>query len=231
VLFIILRAQIVRVILGAHSFSWNDTRIAAACVALFVLGLVCQSLVYLLVRGYYAIGNTKKPLFWNVFGEIATVAFALLFVWLFRHSPSFGNVFRNTLRLNGIANIEILALPFAFALGNILNFATLWVSFKRDFPQMRTKPLTKTLWQSLAASLALGCASYGMLQLTSLFIDQTTFWGIFAQGLIAGLAGVLVGVIVLALLKNQDLLDFSRAIHHKFWKASVVQDIGETIDK
>jgi putative peptidoglycan lipid II flippase len=37
VLFIILRAQIVRVILGSQSFSWNDTRLAAASLALFVI--------------------------------------------------------------------------------------------------------------------------------------------------------------------------------------------------
>lgn len=46
VLFIILRAQIVRVILGSNAFSWDDTRLAAATLALFVIGLVAQSLVH-----------------------------------------------------------------------------------------------------------------------------------------------------------------------------------------
>ena len=233
VLFIILRAQIVRVILGAHSFSWNDTRIAAACVALFVLGLVCQSLVYVLVRGYYAIGNTKTPLFWNIVGEIATIIFAVGFVWLFRHSAGFGNAFRSVLRLNGISNvgIEILALPLGFALGNILNFATLWSRFSRDFPKLPTKPLVKSFWQVAAASLALGGASYGVLQLTSLFLDQNHFWGIFAQGLLSGLAGIIIAGGVLSLLKNKDMNDIIRAMRHKFWRASVVQELGEAVDK
>ncbi len=78
VLFIILRAQIVRVILGTHSFSWNDTRLAAAALALFVLGLVAQSLVHLFVRGYYAAGNTKKPLIMNFMGEVLTIIFLAL---------------------------------------------------------------------------------------------------------------------------------------------------------
>ena len=32
-LFIVLRAQIVRVLLGSGAFSWNDTRLAAAALA------------------------------------------------------------------------------------------------------------------------------------------------------------------------------------------------------
>ena len=230
VLFIILRAQIVRVILGAHSFSWNDTRIAAACLALFVVGLVCQALVYLLVRGYYAIGNTKTPLVWNFIGEIATVIFALGFVWLFRHVPSFGAFFSQSLRLGGIANLEILALPLAFSLGNILNFFTLWHFFTRDFPDAQTGRISRTLAQSAGASLALGASTYGALQLTALFLDQTSFWGILAQGIIAGLIGILVAIIVLRLLGNCDIIDIGNAMKHKFWKAGVVQEVGEAVD-
>ena len=96
---------------------------------------------------------------------------------------------------------------------------------------MHCKPLVTTLWQSAAASLALGGVSYAILQLTSVFLDQTTFWGIFAQGFISGLAGVIAAVAVLAMLRNQDLMDMVRALRHKFWKASVVQELGEVVDK
>jgi putative peptidoglycan lipid II flippase len=70
VLLIVLRAQIVRVILGTNSFSWADTRLTAASVALFVISLVSQGLVLLFIRGYYASGNTRKPLVINVFSSI-----------------------------------------------------------------------------------------------------------------------------------------------------------------
>ncbi|MBT4894909.1 oligosaccharide flippase family protein, partial [bacterium] len=61
VLFIILRAQIVRVILGSGEFDWADTRLTAAALALFAVSIAAQGLVLLFVRGYYAAGNTKKP--------------------------------------------------------------------------------------------------------------------------------------------------------------------------
>jgi len=80
VLFVVLRAQIVRVILGSHAFSWNDTRLAAAALALFVIGLVAQSLVHLFVRGYYAAGNTKKPLIMYCAGAAVTIILAIIFL-------------------------------------------------------------------------------------------------------------------------------------------------------
>jgi len=42
VLFIVLRAQIVRVVLGSGAFDWADTRLTAALFALFVVSLLAQ---------------------------------------------------------------------------------------------------------------------------------------------------------------------------------------------
>ncbi len=230
VLFIVLRAQIIRVILGAHSFSWNDTRIAAACLALFVIGMVCEALVYLLVRGYYAIGNTKTPLIWNFIGEIFTIILAIVFVWMFRTIPAFGNTFVTVLRLQGVPNLEILALPFAFSLGNILNFFTLWYVFVRDFPDAKTAPVWKTIFEATTASLTLGLASYGTLQLTALVFNLQTFWGIFMQGAVSAIAGIIIGVIVLRIIGNRDILDIWHAMKRKFWKSNVIQEVGEAVD-
>ena len=54
VLFIVLRAQIVRTILGAGRFNWDDTRPTADALALFPVSLVAQNLVTLFVRCYYS---------------------------------------------------------------------------------------------------------------------------------------------------------------------------------
>ena len=66
-LFIVLRAQIVRVLLGSGAFSWSDTRLTAAMLAIFAVSLIAQNLLPLLIRGYYAAGNTRRPLLVNLF--------------------------------------------------------------------------------------------------------------------------------------------------------------------
>ncbi|MEI6627352.1 MAG: murein biosynthesis integral membrane protein MurJ, partial [bacterium] len=54
----VLRAQVVRVILGAGNFTWQDTRLTAAALALFALSLFAQSIIPLIIRAFYALKNT-----------------------------------------------------------------------------------------------------------------------------------------------------------------------------
>lgn len=224
VLFIVLRAQIVRVILGSHSFSWNDTRLAAATLAVFMIGLVAQSLVHLFVRGYYAAGNTKKPLVINFLGEILTIGFAFIFILLFKHSSGFTQFFVQLLRLDGVTNIVLLALPLAFALGNIANyFGLLWV-FRTDFPEITNHFIGRTLQQTLLGSIVMGFTTYGMLQILSSIIRQETFGGILLQGLLAGIVGIIMFSVVMILLKNEEILEFKQTVQRKFWKADIVID-------
>ncbi|MBM3261641.1 hypothetical protein FJY93_04475, partial [Candidatus Kaiserbacteria bacterium] len=76
VFMIVLRAQIVRVILGAGSFDWNATRLTAAALAIFVIALTAQSITLLIARTYYASGNTKKPLFYGLANILVSVTTA-----------------------------------------------------------------------------------------------------------------------------------------------------------
>ena len=62
ILFVVLRAQIVRTVLGAGKFGWNDTRLTAAMLALFTISTIGQSLIVLFVRAFYAEGKTTRPL-------------------------------------------------------------------------------------------------------------------------------------------------------------------------
>ena len=75
-MFIVLRAQIVRTILGSGSFSWSDTKLTAASLAIFVVSAIAQGLILLFIRGYYASGNTKKPLLINTISAILIIVFS-----------------------------------------------------------------------------------------------------------------------------------------------------------
>jgi putative peptidoglycan lipid II flippase len=56
--FIVLRAQIVRVVLGAGKFDWEDTIMTFQALGIFSLSLFAQSLIPLLARAFYSIHNT-----------------------------------------------------------------------------------------------------------------------------------------------------------------------------
>lgn len=163
----------------------------------------------------------------NFAGELVTILLAIAFLLIIHHVDSVAEFLRNALRLNGIANIKILALPLAFSIGNIFNYFALWSVFKKDFPEANAYPIIRTTVQTIAASLCMGVVTYGALNFLVLIFNQGTFWGIFFQGLIAGFFGLMMFVTVLIMLKNEDIFEFGRALRRKFWKADVVIDTVE----
>ncbi len=227
VLFIVLRAQIVRVVLGTHSFSWNDTRIAAAILGVFMVGLVGQSLVQMLVRGMYAMGETRKPLTAMILSQIFVIILALIFLRIFT-LPTIVEVVQYVLRLQDINDVRILALPFAFALGNIVNSLLLGIFLVKKFPFTPLKKLFISIGQTSIASLVIGVVAYVTLYIGSLVLNQESFLGIFIQGSIAGIVGIMAGIVILKILNNQDINEFQRTLKKKFWKVKIVQDISIT---
>ena len=216
-LFIILRAQIVRVILGAGRFDWSDTRLTAAALAIFLISAAAQSLILLLVRGYYACGQTRKPLIINSLSSILIVLLALVLFPLIDHSVLFGEWLKHLWRVADLPATEILILPLAFSIGSLLNLGILWRSFRRDFGSFPPL-LSKSFWQTAAAALAAAAATYLLLQLLAPVFNQATFWGIFNQGLLAGLGGLLIDFLILRWFNNEEMIEISRSLQRQFWR-------------
>ena len=221
-LFIVLRAQIVRVILGTGSFSWTDTRITAAALALFSISLVAQSLVHLFVRGYYAAGNTKKPLLINIFSALFTIIIAHVLINIFNSHVAFRYFVENLMRVEGLDKTQVLMLPLAYSLGTILNFTLLWHLFRKDFCKKATIKISRVFLQSFAGAFFMGFVAYKCLDIFDTIFSMETFWGILLQGLVSGVIGIAAGVLVLYLLKSQELRALTNSVSAKFWKAPII---------
>ena len=221
-LLIVLRAQIVRVILGSTTFSWADTRLTAAAIALFVVSLATQSLVLLFVRGYYAAGNSKKPLIVNVFSSLMVLVLAFTFIFIFKAFPAVLQELERLLRVRDVEGTIMLALPLAYACGSIINFFLLWILFKKDFLKGTSSHLSTTFIQSVTASLVMGIVAYESLNiLDDVFIIRRG-QGIFFQGFFSGIIGIFFGVVMLRLMKNKQLEDIRKALSHKLWNKGVI---------
>ena len=227
-LFIVLRAQIVRVILGSGKFNWDDTRLTAAGLAIFTVSLVAQSIVLLFTRSYYAAGKTRKPLYINVISSAFIVALAFLFIRTVGVGSDIKLFLDSLLKVDDIAGTSVLLLPLAYTIGTILNAALLWGYFQKDFGGF-TKKVSRAFWESLSASFAIGVVSYNFLKIFAAIFDLNTFVGVFLQGFLAGISGIVAGVIVLILLKNPEFETVRASLHHKFWKAKPVSPGQEQV--
>ena len=221
VLFIVLRAQIVRVIFGYKNFSWTDTRLTAAELAIFSLSLLAQALIIFFTRAYYAAGKTAKPIGINVFSSLVIILVSIFSIKLFHVGGFFRNVLESALRVQGVPGTDMLLLPLAFSFGMILNALLLYRAFTKDFPMLKGRT-SKPFYQTVISSILMGFVAYFSLNFLDKVFDLETFLGIFLQGFMAGSIGLSAWFIILYKAKSEELMEIILAVKEKFWRAPVV---------
>jgi putative peptidoglycan lipid II flippase len=206
VFMIVLRAQIVRVILGTGAFDWNATRLTAAALALFIVALAAQSITLLIARTYYAIGNSKKPLLYGCADIVVSISSATALAYAFHSSATFHAFVESLLRVEGVPGTTILMLALGYALGSIVEFVIGYIYFMRDFT-IKLRQIGRLTFQSLSASIIGGAVAYQVLAYSGYIVESRTTIGVFAQGVSAGLIGIAVTIFILVLLKNNELAE------------------------
>jgi len=226
IMFIVLRAQIVRTILGAGRFNWDDTRLTAAALAIFTISLIAQNLMTLFVRSYYARGKTRTPLIMNVISASGIIAISFGLVELFQHNQFFKDFVESLLKVQDISGSVVLMLPLGFTIGVILNVCMHWVDFSREF-RTYSREVLSTLFQVLSASVIMGYVTYIMLNVFDGVFNIHTGLGIFMQGFVSGIVGICALVFVLFILGSVELRMVWQTLHRKIWKAEVVPPDAE----
>lgn len=221
VMFIVLRAQIVRVILGSGQFSWSDTRLTAATLAIFVLSLVPQSLLLLFVRAYYSDGRTWKPMVINLISSTLIVVFGFIMIHFFNTFLTFKYFIESLFRVADVPGTAVLMLALAYSIGVTINMIIHWVAFEHDFKGF-TKATITPFWEVFSASVIGGFLTYNFLDFFGGIFNLDTFVGIFLQGFVAGIIGIIIILAILKLLKNDELKDVWKTLHHRIWKAGAV---------
>ena len=226
-LFIVLRAHVVRVVYGTQALSWESTRLVAALLAIFVIGIIAQNLVLIFTRSFYAAGKTWVPLIINVACEGIKIALALFFLGLFSQDGIFAWSFAHALRISDVLGIELLAFPVAYVLGSWINMIIHAISFRWDFGKIDGGLLFDTGKVLLGSLAAAGGAWIGLRFFDPIFMSST-FWGVLGQGIFAGTLGILAALLVLWILRSRDLIELLNSVHRRFWKTTVVSEPTET---
>lgn len=78
VFLLLLRAQVVRVVLGAGAFDWEDTQATFTVLGILALSVVAQSTVPLLARAFFSLHDTRTPMWASLAAIAANIAGAVL---------------------------------------------------------------------------------------------------------------------------------------------------------
>lgn len=200
-LIIVLRAHIVRVILGTGAFDWNATRLTAALLAILAVGLVAQGLVLLFSRALYAARQSWRPLIYQIAGGAITVLLALLFLAM--PPGGLSTSLAAFLKVGDVPMPGILLLALAATLGQIF-LALLSLFALRSVSPGLVRELTYSLLDGGLGALAGGSAAYIVLTLEGGIAPLTTLLSVFTQGFIAGMVGLIAAAFALFLTENEE---------------------------
>lgn len=77
--------------------------------------------------------------------------------------------------------------------------------------------------------MAAGVVAYEFLEVLGLYLNMNSFLGVFLQGLVSGVVGLITWWLILELMRNEEIRDIREALHRKFWKVGVVMPDKEEI--
>lgn len=191
---LMLRIQIVRLVLGSGYFNWDQTITTAAILGSFSFSLVFSGLIPLLARAYYALHDTKTPMYVS----IASVILAIIIA--FPLTQSFG----------------VVGLGIAFTLSSAVNALALYLLLTAKMPGV----LGLGLWVWIGKILLATAAMIVAIQLAKIIVggDLTPldrFYKVALQTGAAIAAGALVyGLVLLAVgLEGFELIGLDKLLN------------------
>lgn len=212
VLMFLLRAQVVRLVLGTGHFDWTDTRLTAGCLGLFCFGVFASALIPFLARAFYSFQDTKTPTLIGVASIILNIVLCFLLIWLLKFPNTFQDFLVKLLDLRGIENIQVVGLSLALSSSGIVQFFLLFIILAKKIGGLKLSEICSSSGKVVLASVLMGLAVYLTLRLIANLVNMQTFWGIFWQTLGSGLTGILVYLLLSSALKLPELQTIKSAI-------------------
>jgi putative peptidoglycan lipid II flippase len=214
-LIFILRAQIIRLVYGAlypGQFDWVATRLTAASLGLFSIGILASALIPFIFRAFFAFQDTKTPTLIAFASILVNVVLSFLFVWLLRFPNIFQAFIINTVKLKGIKEISVTGLPLAYVIAAIFQFVLLLFFLYKKVGDFRIMEILNSFLKIILVSTFLIFSTYLALYLLARIFNTHTVWGLFGQTVLAGLIGILVYILVSFSLKLSELKMISSSV-------------------
>jgi len=206
VLIFLLRAQIVRLILGTSIlgrglFDWWDTRLTAASLGIFSFSLFASCLIPLLSRAFFAQQDTKTPVKVALGSMGLNIFLSFFLVKILSYPNLFRSVLTNFLKLQGIEGIQVVGLSLALSLATVFQFFLLLLCLKRKIGGLVFGEIFQKFWKILTASIVMAISTYFILQISAAFLETREVLGLLSQVISASLIGIFTYFIFSLFLK------------------------------
>ncbi len=196
----VLRAQIVRTVLGSGKFDWEDTIFTFQTLGFLALSLFAQSLIPLFTRAFYSIQNTRTPFYIALVSEAVNILSVILL----------------------IGKMGVFGLAIAFSFSSFVNMILLAVFLRKEIGRLDGSVIASSVSKIMLATLLGGFFAQIAKYLVGTRGELDTFVEVFTQLVIAG--GVFIAVFALAsyYLKSKEFFQFTESVTRKIFRAKKV---------
>ncbi len=227
-LIIVLRAQLVRVVLGSGAFDWSDTKLTAAVLAVLSISLFAQAINLLMVRAFYAGGYTKIPFFVTLLGSVTAIVGTLLLYVNYPSMEYIRGVIESVLHIQSVEGSEVLTIAFGYSFAIIIQTIILIYIAARKFKLDMQWVLPRS-FRALLAAIMGGVCAYIALNFFALGINKESFVGIFLQGLMGGVFGIIAVVITYYLTNSPELQEIFKSLSAKRKRTQIIASQDEVM--
>lgn len=215
VFILLLRAQVVRVVLGTGLFDWEDTVITFNLLGILALSVVAQSCIPLLARAFFSLHDTRSPMRVSLLAIAINIGAALILTprlgiaglaWAYS-----GSALLHFLLLLAVLHVRLGELQDRVLLPSVLRAATatLVAALVIQGPAI----ILGRLGWSITPSAVTGFWLYGLKGLIANLVNMQTFYGVAVQLLGSLFGGALAFLAVARLLGSSELSHLREVIH------------------
>lgn len=193
VFFFLLRAQIVRVLLGDGAFDWEDTFLTFQTFGFLIISIFAQATIPLLTRAFYVQQDTKTP----VYISLVSIALNAGLAWYL--APIYG----------------VQGLAIAFSASAILNMTLLLGVLHWQLKGFNDKEVLFSLSRISFSAIVAGGVLQASKYAVAAVVDMQTFLGVAAQLVVCFILGVLSYIALCWILKSDELNALKKYIPRK----------------
>lgn len=164
---ILLRAQIVRLILGYGKYNWEDTVRTLRIFGVLSTSLIAQALITILARAFYAREDTKTPVLISMVSISLNIILAFILVRFY----------------------DLLGLAIAFSIASTANCILLWLALGRQIKGLFNRVIVKVALKYAVSAIIGGSALYVSLYLIANLIGTERVWSLLIQTSLSFLIG------------------------------------------
>ncbi|MFA5926660.1 MAG: murein biosynthesis integral membrane protein MurJ [Patescibacteria group bacterium] len=205
IILVLLRAQIVRLILGSDKIGWDDTKMTALTLGFFSISLLAQGLIPLFARAFFALKNTKIPMYASLAMVISSVILAYPLTKYF----------------------SVSGLALAFSVGSFIHLGILFAALQRRYPDLNLVSLVSSLEKIVINSLIMGVGVWSAMHVAVNYVDMSHFIGVLVQTVVAVVSGLVIYCLLSYLAGSEELKwVFARRINNSDVKSIAGEQIS-----